>query len=268
MKDFLAEIIRKSTTPEQARNIMREYLQVRILAALQRAGAMIPLAFHGGTALRLLYSGTRYSEDLDFALEGNADHYDFRRYLRRIQSELSAEGYQLSLKVSDKKVVHSAFVRFPGLFFEMGVSLQREETLAVKLEVDTRPPAGAHLTTSIIRRYLTINLQHHDPSSLLAGKLHAFLQRNYVKGRDVYDLFWYLSSPDWPEPNLIFLNNALQQTGWQGGELTAANWREVIAERIEGLDWRPVLDDVRPFVAHPTEVDLLTRENMLRLLQK
>jgi predicted nucleotidyltransferase component of viral defense system len=31
---------------------------------------MIPLAFHGGTALRFLFSHGRYSEDLDFAWKG------------------------------------------------------------------------------------------------------------------------------------------------------------------------------------------------------
>jgi predicted nucleotidyltransferase component of viral defense system len=51
------------------RNLVREYLQARILESLQRAGAMVPLAFHGGTALRFLYAIPRYSEDLDFALE-------------------------------------------------------------------------------------------------------------------------------------------------------------------------------------------------------
>ena len=50
MKDYLAELVRQTPTPLQGRNLAREYLQARILAALQRAGAMIPLAFHGGTA--------------------------------------------------------------------------------------------------------------------------------------------------------------------------------------------------------------------------
>ena len=38
---------------------------------------MIPLAFHGGTALRFLYTSQRYSEDLDFALERDRDHTIF-----------------------------------------------------------------------------------------------------------------------------------------------------------------------------------------------
>src|SRR5512140_198874 len=114
MKEYLAELARQSPSPLQGRNTAREYLQARILAALQRAGAMIPLAFHGGTALRFLYAHGRYSEDLDFALEGNHTSYDFRGYLRAIRSDLTPEGYSVELKVSDQKTVHSAFVRFPG----------------------------------------------------------------------------------------------------------------------------------------------------------
>jgi len=71
MKEYLAELVRQTPTLAQGRNLAREYLQARILVALQRAGAMIPLAFHGGTALRFLYAHGRYSEDLDFALEGD-----------------------------------------------------------------------------------------------------------------------------------------------------------------------------------------------------
>jgi hypothetical protein len=71
MKEYLAELVRQAPTTVQGRNLAREYLQARLQAALQRAGAMMPLAFHGGTALRFLYAHGRYSENLDFALEGD-----------------------------------------------------------------------------------------------------------------------------------------------------------------------------------------------------
>src|SRR5512136_2915484 len=245
MKEYLAELVRTSLTPAHARNVAREYLQARILGALQRAGAMIPLAFHGGTLLRFLYAIPHYSEDLDFALERDKPRYDSRAYLKAIRSELAAEGYRVELKVNDQKVVHSAFIRFEGLLYELNLSPNRDEVLAVKLEVDTNPPAGAVLSTSVVRRYVTLQLQHHDPASLLAGKLHAILQRPYPKGRDIYDLLWYLSDPHWPAPNLTLLNNALQQTGWQGTHLTDGNWRAVVHERLQVLDWRQALDDVR-----------------------
>ena len=266
MKDYLAELTRRNPDSLQGRNVAREYLQARILGALQRAGAMVPLAFHGGTALRFLYALPRYSEDLDFALERRPGSYDFRAYLGAIRRGLEREGYRLTFKVNDRKVVHSAFVRFPGLPHELGLSPHPDEVLAVKIEVDTRPPEGAVLETTLVRRHEILQLQHHDRASLLAGKLHAVLQRDYTKGRDLYDLLWYLSDPDWPPPNLEMLNNALRQTGWDGPAIDEENWRAVVARRIQALAWEPVLNDVRPFLEPGFDIRLLRKENLLRVL--
>jgi hypothetical protein len=268
MKDHLAQMIGIGADATQGRNLVREYLQARILESLQRAGAMIPLAFHGGTALRFLYGIPRYSEDLDFTLERDRERYDLRSYLRTIRSALEAEAYVIDLRVSDRRVIHSAFIRFPGLLHELGLSPHRDEVFAVKIEVDTNPPAGAGLTTTLVRRHITLHLQHHDRSSLLAGKLHALLQRPFLKGRDVYDLFWYLSDPDWPPPNLALLANALRQTGWTGPEPTERSWHDLIADRLWAGNWDRVVADVRPFVESRTQLDLLKRENLLRLLSQ
>jgi predicted nucleotidyltransferase component of viral defense system len=268
MKDYLIDRLQTTSTPIQGRNMAREYLQARILGCLQRIGAMIPLAFHGGTALRFLYASARYSEDLDFTLERASSHYDFRAYLQAIRAELTAEGYAVELKVSDQKVVHSAFVRFRGLLHGLGLSSHQDEVLSIKIEIDTNPPAGVTLMTSVIRRHVTLQLQHHDPASLLAGKLHAILQRSYTKGRDIYDLLWYLSDPNWSAPNLMLLNHALQQTGWPGSKLTEDNWREVLRHRLQTLTWDRVVADVRPFLESETDVSLLTRENVMRVLDE
>lgn len=83
MKPYLQHLLGEVEEPLQGRHLVREYLQARILESLQRAGAMIPLAFQGGTALRFLYGLARYSEDLDFALERQPEGYDFRQLTRR-----------------------------------------------------------------------------------------------------------------------------------------------------------------------------------------
>jgi hypothetical protein len=266
MKEDLKSRLQPSWGAMEARNRVREYLQARILSSLQRSGAMVPLAFQGGTALRFLYSIRRYSEDLDFALERPGRGYDFQSYLGAIRSDLQREGYTIDVKASDQRVVHNAFIRFPGLLFELGLSPHSNETLAVKLEVDTNPPAGAVLATTLVRRHLTLNLQHHDPASLLSGKLHAVLQRPYPKGRDFYDLLWYLSDPAWPAPNLVLLNNALRQTGWAGPEVANESWRGLVLERIEGVDWGRIIGDVGPFLEEPEEIDLLNPGTLFQLL--
>ena len=266
MKEYLLSLLSSNLNPLQARNQAREYLQALILQSLQRAGAMVPLAFHGGTALRFLYNSQRYSEDLDFALEGNSRGYDFRSTLQDIHRDLEAQGYTVAMKVSDKKTVQNAFVRFPGLPFELGLSPHQDEVLAVRIEVDTRPPLGAGLETTLVRRHVLLNLQHHDRASLLAGKLHALLHRSYLKGRDLYDLTWYLSAPDWPTPNLTLLNNALEQTGWRDPRLTPENWRGILHAHLMDIPWKQVLADVEPFLLSQQESSLLSRENLDRLL--
>jgi len=250
------------------RNMVREYLQARILGSLQRSAAMIPLAFHGGTALRFLYAHGRYSEDLDFSLEGDRGSYNLRSYLKAIRSDLSSEGYQVEIKLSDQRTVNSAMIRFQGLFYEMGLSPMRSEILAVKIDVDTNPPAGAGLETTVIRRYVVLQLHHHDKASLLAGKLHAILQRSYTKGRDIYDLLWYLSDPTWPEPNLILLNNALAQTNWAGDSLTKDNWKGIVWERLKKQNWTNIIHDVQPFIEPGVDLNLLHLENFEQLLKR
>ncbi len=267
MKDYLHELCATAKTPLMAQHLVREYLQARILQSLQRAGAMESLAFHGGTALRFLYDIPRYSEDLDFALERTPETYDFRAYLRQIERDLAAKDYTLDFKVSDKGVVHKAFVRFRSLPYELGLSAHKTEVLAVKLEVDINPPRGAVLALTSLTRHIPLLFQHHDRASLFAGKLHAVLQRSYPKGRDIFDLWWYLSQSAWPEPNLMQLNAALAQSGWEGPVLTDDNWRAFVRQKAAELDWQEnVIRDLQAFIITPDYEERLNKDALLKLL--
>lgn len=266
MKDYLRQLIQEATDAGQGRHIAREYLQARILGSLQHAGAMIPLAFHGGTALRFLYHIPRYSEDLDFALEGMAKGFDLRAYMQAVHNDLLVENYPVDVRLNLEGAVQTGLVRFRGLLYELGLSSQSGEVLMIKVEVDTNPPAGAGTDVTVVRRYVPLRLQHHDRASLLSGKLHAILQRPYTKGRDLYDLLWYLSAPEWPPPNLVMLNHALDQTGWMGGLVTGDNWRSIVLDRLVQLDWKAAVNDVRPFLMVGGEADLIILDTFTRLL--
>jgi hypothetical protein len=208
----------------------------------------------------------RFSEDLDFVLVEAGMPVDLRDNITNTDRVLAAEGYDVGLRIKDKGAVKAASVSFKGLLFELGLSAHASETLSIKVEIDSNPPAGARVVSTIVRRHVILNLRHHDKASLLAGKLHAFLTRKYIKGRDIYDMIWYLSDTTWPEPNLELLNNALVQTGWPGPHVTAENWRPLVAGRVQALDWRQVVTDVEPFLERPADIALLTRENLTALL--
>jgi hypothetical protein len=120
--------------------------------------------------------------------------------------------------------------------------------------------------TTVVRRHVTLNLCHHDRASLLAGKLHAILSRPWTKGRDLFDLVWYLADRTWPAPNLNLLNAALTQTKWAGPVMTAANWRPHIRKHVRGLDWEQARSDVRPFLERQRDLDLVTTDVLDELL--
>lgn len=267
MKDHLREIVVRRQGSLQKICSAREYLQARMLQALQEAGVFRHWAFVGGTALRFLYSIPRYSEDLDFSRVPAARLPDFQNSVARIRTGFEAEGYSVSLAVKSDKTVASAFVKFPGLLHELGLSPHPSQILSIKVEVDTNPPAGAVLETTLVRRLgITLNLTHHDKASLLAGKVHALFSRSYTKGRDLYDLIWYLADTEWPAPNMDLLAAALAQTGWTGPVPTAETWRSVLSERLGSVNWGAARADVFPFLEREADRDLVTRENVMKML--
>jgi predicted nucleotidyltransferase component of viral defense system len=247
---------------------MREYLQARILESLQERGAWRSVAFMGGTALRFLYRTPRFSEDLDFSLEDRGAEFDLQELIGFVCTRFAREGYVTESRVSTRAVVHKAFVRFPGLEHELGLSPRADKVFSVKVEVDTNPPAGAGVEVTTVRRYVTLRLAHHDKATLLAGKIAAVLLREWVKGRDIYDLVWYLSDPDWPEPNAEYLNAALLQAGAVGEAIRDAGWSRALQTRVQTAPWDHVLSDVERFLERPADAWMLERETVRSVVAK
>lgn len=266
MKPLLMNFLGDEPNPFARRNMAREFLQARVLLALQDHGAFADWAFVGGTALRFLYRLPRYSEDLDFSLTTPEHDAGFERHMTSVRHDLAAEAYDVEVKTRTRATVASAHVKFLGLLYEIGVSPHRDEVFMVKVEIDTNPPTGAVTETHVLRRFVMLNLHHHDRASLLAGKLHAVLTRKYTKGRDLYDLAWYLADDSWPAPNLLQLNNALHQTGWSGENANPENWRLMVANRLDSLDWKQAQSDVAPFLEREQDLALVSRDSLLGLL--
>ncbi|MBF0198294.1 MAG: nucleotidyl transferase AbiEii/AbiGii toxin family protein, partial [Planctomycetes bacterium] len=233
MKEHLKKILKQANNNPEGRCLLREYLQARSLEFLQNKGAFSMWSFVGGTSLRFLYDLSRFSEDLDFSATKEVSEQDFINMLNAVKSGFEKELYSITIKAKPNRTVQSALIKFPGLMYEVELSAHSSETISIKLEVDTNPPKGWQCENSIVRRHTMLNIQHYTKPSLLAGKVNALLSRTYTKGRDYYDLMWYLTDHKELQPNFIQLNNALEQTSWQGPILNAENWKEIVAQRIE-----------------------------------
>ncbi len=268
MIDHLRTLIASQAGFLPRQNLCREYLQARLLESLQREGAFRAWAFCGGTCLRFLFGLPRFSEDLDFSLAEADPGLPFREVMEGVRRRLAAEGYAVEAKVNDQRKVHAAMVSFRGLPKQLGLSPDPRIALSIKIELDTRPPPGAVLATTLIRRHVVVHLSHHDRASLLAGKLHAILSRPWLKGRDLYDLAWYLADRTWPPPNLPFLRAALQQTSWPGQLPTATTWKRLLVAHLTKADWARARADIEPFLERPADLTWITPEVLLPLLGK
>ncbi|MEI7437773.1 MAG: nucleotidyl transferase AbiEii/AbiGii toxin family protein [bacterium] len=245
-------------------NLLREYMQALTLRSLHESKAFLNLAFVGGTALRFIAAIPRFSEDLDFSLH-LADGYRPEAWLKKLKTDLTLAGFDVCVNWNDRTVVHKAWIKTAGILKAAGLAAMPQQNLSIKLEIDTRPPAGAVLERSVITCHRMLVLQHYDMASLMAGKIHALATRNYPKGRDWYDLLWYLGHRPPLKPNLIQLQHALDQTlGASAPDAKA--WKPLLLSRLDGLDCRKLITDVAPFLEHPEEAALLNEQNIRAVL--
>ncbi len=264
MKEQALAAAERYTDPTQRLNALREYLQVFTLRSLHESEASRSVAFVGGTALRLLEDLPRFSEDLDFCRTSAAEYHP-RVWLEKLKRDLHFAGFDSTVRWNDRRTVQVAWVRTSSLLAETGLSGHPQQKLAIKIEIDTRPPAGAHIERTIVTRGVTFVVAHYDLPSLMAGKLHALLTRRYRKGRDWYDLVWYRTRRPPVEPNLPLLQSALDQT--EGvGRYRAREWRSILRAQLAGLDVGQLIGDVRPFLERSADADLLQRSNLVAVL--
>jgi hypothetical protein len=110
-----------------------------------------------------------------------------------------------------------------------------------------------------------------DLPSLFAGKMHALLCREYLKGRDWYDFVWY-TARETPINHNLLTSAPAQMCPWQGRQVrTDRGWCvEQSRARIEATDWKQAREDIRRFVK-PNELpslDLWSREFFLAQCEK
>lgn len=267
MKDYCLELAEAQQSSSAKYNIMREYVQAYALRVMHGAGVFQSTAFVGGTALRFLYDLPRFSEDLDFSAH-QKPVTPFIDLMRIIKQEFALAGYELSVSYNDEKTVQSAFLKFEGLMYEAGLSPLKSQKFSIKIEIDTNPPQGARVMTQIVNKFFPIAFLSYDLSSLLAGKMHALLTRKYTKGRDFFDIAWYLSRFKTISPNLTLLHNALTQTGFKKPVPTQDNWRQYLHDVVAKADWKLVYKDAVNFLENPKDMDIFTKEHVLKLIDK
>ena len=266
MIDILKSQLTGAATNEEKLNTAREFLQILILKIIYDNGYFKNLTFTGGTALRILYKTRRFSEVLDFSLT-NKNHYQFESLVKTLQSNLEQSGFLLDMAARKVKTVEALELRFRELLYPLGLSPLKNQKLMIKIEIDTNPPTGSKTELSLVSEMTFVfTVTHFDLPSLYATKLHACFYRKYAKGRDFYDLIWYLGKK--VVPNFIVLNNATRQTQGKDLKINEGNLKEFLLNHLREVDFKVAKRDVERFLIDKSELRLFDAEIIKKIISK
>jgi predicted nucleotidyltransferase component of viral defense system len=263
MMDIIRKAVQTGATNEEKINQLREFLQILLLRIVFDRGYFKNLSFVGGTALRLLYDLRRFSEDLDFSLI-NSRHYQFKRFVHDLITSLEQYGLQADITTKDQIAVQRIDVRFKNILQELGLSAIESQKNFVRLEIDSNPPAGWTSQVSLINRVYVFTVTHFDLASMYALKVHACFYRTYIKGRDYYDLIWYLGKKI--EPNYDLLNNAIMRTEHTRPNINQDTFKNFLRYKIQNIDFKKIRKDVERFLEDKSELQLFDQELMLTII--
>ena len=260
----------RTDTTEDQKNAIKEMTQEIVLCGLSRAGFFQKAAFYGGTALRIFYGLDRFSEDLDFSLKVKDSAFSLVDYFHSVEKEVQAYGLRMSVTEKEKSTdsnVKSAFVKgntkeLVLQFFAdalLAGKVAANETVKIKFEVDTNPPAFASFETKFRLLPSPYEVCLYDMPSLFAGKIHAVICRAWksrVKGRDLYDYIFYLSRN--AKVNLPHLRARLVDSGFldETESFDLETLKVILSKRFDEIDYASAKEDVRSFIRDKASLDL------------
>jgi len=214
LKDIVKHGRSQKLNNSYIKNELKEYLQIVVLNYIYNSDYKY-LIFTGGSCLRHCYKDfNRLSEDLDFDYVEKPDikalKTDINKYFR---SRLLYDNLDMSIKNRNRQIL----LKLP-ILKKLGLASSEESNLLyLKIEFSKNPSKkfGIDLTMGV-KGGFTYLIKHYDLSTLMAGKISAILtrkrfvgkkDRETVKGRDYYDLIWFLKKGI--KPNMKRLSDLL-----------------------------------------------------------
>lgn len=223
------------------RNLLREYLQYKILEIIFTSPYANSLAFMGGTAIRFVHAGSRFSEDLDFDSRSlNQENFEILAGL--LHNRLTLEGYEAEVK-NTLRTAYRSSIRIPKILFDNGISRHRDERLTI--QVDTEPQRFDYNPERVILNKFDVFVRIHvvPVDILLAQKITCLFTRKRPMGRDFYDIIFLLGKT---KPNREYLKDKL-------GITDSKILRNQILLKCKELDFQRLARDVAPFLMHKHE---------------
>ncbi|MFH0755565.1 MAG: nucleotidyl transferase AbiEii/AbiGii toxin family protein [bacterium] len=264
---FLKDLVNKSKTENKLfkRNVLKEYLQILVLDFIYSNPEYSGMFFYGGSCLMHCFGLNRLSEDLDFV--DIKKSIDISKLAKDLENYFKNNTDQ-NLIVTIQKF--RIYLKFP-LLFELGLAEKNEsDLLFLKIEVFKEFDFCKKYKTEIIPLFKfnkSILIKTFDLPTLMSTKIRAILYRKWektnkdgeilikAKGRDYFDLMWYLEKGI--KPNINCIENIKNND-----EL-----REKLLKVIEKVDSKSITLDLESFIDKKDFVKKLSK-NIKNILKR
>jgi predicted nucleotidyltransferase component of viral defense system len=219
------------------RAILREYLQYKTLQFIFKAKESSELVFMGGTALRLFYGNSRFSEDLDFDSKNLSDD-DLQRIARAAVNEFKLEAVECNISFGTGTAFSTKF-RFTNILQRWELTRHRDEVLTVKFDASPQQYNYVPQIKVLNRLDVIVPVPVASAELILAQKLYAILNRRRIMGRDLYDASYLFG---FTEPDMDYLEKKVHISSREKIE-------ELIVTRLGERRIEELVLDVEPFVS-------------------
>ncbi|MBN1162580.1 nucleotidyl transferase AbiEii/AbiGii toxin family protein [Patescibacteria group bacterium] len=209
--------------------VAREFVQVSFLKELYEQRFSKEVFFKGGTAIRLMYGGKRFSEDLDFTVIANESEF-----LKKINTFFKQLTNKYPFTFKEKQTL-------TGKTFLLTAEIPSlTSNIFVKLDFSMRESV-INPVQEILKTDYPITIQAFinclSKSEIFAEKIRAILKRE--KQRDLYDL-WILCELG-ATPNLKLITKKLAYYGEKLDKTT-------LLDNLKKFKKEEFIMDLKPFV--------------------
>lgn len=234
-----------SLANETKRIILKQLLQAYTLDFIYNHPVYRKLNFYGGTCLHIIYGINRLSEDIDL---DNSNEIDLARLEEDLLTYFRAKiGYpEVTAKTQRGEWgILRITLKFP-ILAALGLTPYANEPLHLKVEVSQHKQVSIIRKTPVLVHGRSFVAAHFSLETMMAGKILACLERDFqkedaeatIKGRDFYDLLWFMQNKIHP------LEHKLMEDGKRSYTLDLA--LQYLRGKISTITTRELAVDLLP----------------------
>ncbi|MCX6800334.1 MAG: nucleotidyl transferase AbiEii/AbiGii toxin family protein [Candidatus Falkowbacteria bacterium] len=228
------------------RNILREYLQYKILEIIFNSSLANKLSFLGGTALRIVHGNTRFSEDLDFD-NFNLTEKDFITITNEVKNGMIKLGFEIEIR-NVFKGAFRCYLRISKILSYNNLSVMADEKILI--QIDTAPHKFKYKPDkNILNKFDVFTQIFSTPLDiLLSQKIYTIFNRKRSKGRDFFDTIFLLGLT---KPNYQYLKEKVGLDNW-------VDVKKKLLKETRQIDLASLVKDVEPFLFTPSDAKKIT----------